>query len=110
MKTQKELRSKKVQHENALEDKKKNQGKEYEQMLGKFIDIKNDLDDKITKDLDDQESEFARKKRERRERSISKSMDKGKRKKDEEPVDTDNMLEGIDRKKKFESGDLDTPF
>ena len=53
-----------------------------------------------------------KKKRERRERSISKSIDIGKKKKsnDDDPVDTKNMLDKIDRKKKFESGDLDTPF
>lgn len=89
----------------------KDQDKEYKPMLNKFIGIKNDLDNKIGNDLNEMESEFEKKKRERRERSISKSIDKGKKKKDDdEPVDTDNMLGNIERKKKFESGDLDTPF
>ena len=100
----------KVKHENELDKKMKDKNKEYEPMLDKFIGIKNDLDTKITENLDNQESEFARKKRERRERSISKSIDKGKSKKDDGPVNTDNMLEGLERKKKFESDDLDTPF
>lgn len=89
----------------------KEKNKDYEPMLEKFIGIQTDLNNKISKNLEDQETEFAKKKRERRERSISKSMDKGKKKKgDDDPVDTDNMLGNIERKKKFESGDLDNPF
>ena len=110
MTTQKGLRSLKVEHENKL-DKMKSKDKEYEPMLDKFIDIKNDLDNKIGKNLDEQESDFAKKKRERRERSISKSIDLGKKKAEgEDVVDKNNMLDAINRKKKFESGDLDTPF
>lgn len=110
MQTEKKLRSKKVNHDHILDKKIKEGNKEYEPMLDKFIGIKNDLDTKINEKLETQESEFARKKRERRERSISKSIDKGKPKKGDGPVNTDNMLEGLERKKKFESDDLDTPF
>ena len=111
IKTQKGLRSLKVKHGNILERKQKEQDKEYEPMVQKFIEIKNDLDTKIGEKLDKQESKFAKKRRERRERSITKSMDKGiKKPGDNEAVDTDNILGNVERKKKFESGDLDTPF
>lgn len=111
METQHKLRSRKEQHNKILNEQKKNKDKEYEPMVEKFIGIKNDLDDKIGKNLSEQESEFEKKRRERRERSISKSMDKGiKKPGDGEDVDTDNMLGNVERKKKFESGDLDTPF
>jgi hypothetical protein len=101
----------KIKYDNKVDQKMKDQDKEYKPMLNKFMGIKNDLDSKIGSDLEDMESEFERKKRERRERSISKSIDKGKKKKgDDDPVDTENMLGNIERKKKFESGDLDTPF
>lgn len=94
-----------------LDKKKKEKDKDLEPMVEKFIGIKNDLDSKISKNLDDQESEFAKKRRERRERSISKSMDKGgKRQGENGEVDTENMLKNVERKKKFDSGDLDTPF
>ena len=99
-------------------DKKQNDGKEgYEAMLNKYVDVKKGLDEKIGMDLADQEDNFARKKRERRERSISKSMDIGRKKKnkeDEEGVDTTNLLGNLagdnDRKKNLESGEFDNPF
>ena len=99
-----------------LEKKKKDMGNNYENMLNKYMDVKKNLDSAIEKDLDNQEDEFARKKRERRERSISRSMNKKKSNpEDEEKVeDTSNLLGdlagGEDRKKKLESGDFDTPF
>ena len=40
----------------------KDKDKDYEPMLDKFIGIKNDLDSKISQNLDDQESAFAKKK------------------------------------------------
>lgn len=101
----------KNKHDMNLNKKIKEKDKDYEPMVEKFIGIKNDLDSKISKDLDEQESEFAKKRRERRERSITKSMDKGaKRKSGNEQVDTKDILKNVERKKKFDSGDLDTPF
>ena len=109
------MRSIKQRYNNELDQKMKGQGKEYETMLSKYVGVKKDLDTKVSDKLETQEDRFARKKRERRERSISKSMDKGRKKKDDDdPVDTTDMLGDLastnDRKKKFESGDLDTPF
>ena len=72
----------KVKHVNKIEKKMKEKNKDYEPMLEKFIGIQTDLNNKISKNLEDQETEFAKKKRERRERSISKSMDKGKKKRE----------------------------
>ena len=102
-------------------DKKKSGQAEYENILEKYVDVKKDLDQKISKDLNQQEDEFVRKKRERRERSISKSVDKGRRKKkndddDDAIEDTGNLLGGLtggkskSKSRNMDGDDPENPF
>ena len=100
-------------------DKKKSGQVDYENMLGKYVDVKKSLDQKIGKDLDQQEDRFARKKRERRERSISKSVDKGRKKKknaddDDTVKDTGNLLGdltgGKSKSRNMDGDEFENPF
>ena len=102
------LQSKKVEFNQNLNKHKKEQTQDYKPMIDRFADVKKSMDQKISEDLQDQEDEFMRKKRERRERSISKSLRKEKDKEGDEDVeDSSNLLGDLagdntsDRKKKF---------